>query len=252
MKLKTIIIDDEQLARQRLTRLLQSHSDLIEIIAEASNGEEAIQLIDEHEPDLIFLDIEMPVYNGLEVLKKITADPFVIFTTAYESYAIKAFENNSIDYLLKPIEKDRLLICMDKLKKRTATKLDKNTLIKELDTQAEQVESKPQSIPVKIGDRTILIKYEDILYFEASEKYVEINTSYHQKHIIEYSLTQLSAKLPSNFLRIHRAILVNMHQVKEFRKGFNGAAILVLNDKEETKLHTGRTYIENVRKWIEW
>ena len=104
MKFRTLLVDDELLARQRLTRLLQNYTDIIEIIAEASNGEEAVQLIEEHNPDLVFLDIEMPVYNGLEVLQKITTDPLVVFTTAYENYAIKAFENNSVDYLIKPIE----------------------------------------------------------------------------------------------------------------------------------------------------
>lgn len=252
MKIKTILIDDEVLARQRLQRLLQAYTDTIEIIAEASNGEEAVQLIEQHQPDLIFLDVEMPIYNGLEVLKQITSEPYVIFTTAYENYAIKAFENNSVDYLLKPIEKERLLLCMDKLNKRIGSGLNKEALLNEIEKQKENTEPKPLSIPVKLGDRTILLKYDDILYFEANEKYVEIKTTSQQNYLIEFSLNQLGAKLPSHFLRIHRAFLVNMNHVKEFRKGFNGAAILVLNNKEESKLHTGRTYIEAVRKWIEW
>ncbi len=252
MKFKTILVDDELLARQRLTRLLQNYTDIIEIIAEASNGEEAVQLIEEHNPDLVFLDIEMPVYNGLEVLQKITTDPLVVFTTAYENYAIKAFENNSVDYLLKPIEKERLLVCMEKLRKQTVHKINKEKLLSDIETVNQEVTSKPQSIPVKIGDKTILVRYEDVLYFEANDKYVELNTIHNQKHILEYSLTQLSLKLPANFLRVHRAFLVNMNSVKEFRKGFNGAAILVMNNKEETKIHTGRTYIEAVKKWIEW
>lgn len=250
MKLKTIVIDDEVLARQRIIRMLGAYEELIEIIAEAGDGEEAIQLIDQLQPDLIFLDIEMPVFNGLEVLKKVTSDPLVIFTTAYEAYAIKAFENNSIDYLLKPIEKERLVLCMDKLRKQTLVKFNKNKLITEV--ESEQERSRPKAIPVKIGDKTILVKYDDILYFEANEKYVEMNTVQNHKHILEHSLNQLAGKLPTHFLRIHRSFLVNMNQVKEFRKGFNGAAILVMNNKEETKLHTGRTYTEVIKKWIEW
>jgi two-component system, LytTR family, response regulator len=252
MKFRTLLVDDELLARQRLTRLLQNYTDIIEIIAEASNGEEAVQLIEEHNPDLVFLDIEMPVYNGLEVLQKITTDPLVVFTTAYENYAIKAFENNSVDYLLKPIEKERLLVCMEKLRKQTVPKINKEKLLSDIEIVNQEVNTKPQSIPVKIGDKTILVKYEDVLYFEANDKYVELNTIHNQKHILEYSLTQLSLKLPPNFLRVHRAFLVNMNSVKEFRKGFNGAAILVMDNKEETKIHTGRTYVEAVKKWIEW
>ncbi len=252
MKLKTIIIDDESLARQRLLRLLQNYTDVVEVIAEASNGEEAIELIDKHQPDLIFLDIEMPVYNGLEVLQKITSDPMVIFTTAYEHYAIKAFESNSLDYLLKPIEKERLLLCMDKLRKQTFHKIDKEKVLTEILNTKQESEQKPQSIPVKIGDKTILVKYEEVLYFEANDKYVELITSNQQKFLLEYSLTQLSLKLPSYFLRVHRAFLVNMNHVKEFRKGFNGASILVMDNKEETKIHTGRTYVDAVKKWMEW
>lgn len=250
MKFRTLIVDDETLARERLTRLLSSYTDIIEIIGEAADGQEAINLIEELNPDLIFLDIEMPVFTGLEVLKKISVDPFVIFTTAYEDYAIKAFENNSIDYLLKPIEKERIALCIDKLRKQLVQKINKTDLWKEIDQT--QTQSKPQSIPVKIGDKTILIKYDDILYFEASEKYVELYAKENQKYILEYSLTQLSTKLPNYFIRIHRSHLVNMNHVKEFRKGFNGAAILVLDNKEETKLHTGRTYVDSIKKWIEW
>ncbi len=250
MKFKTIIIDDEPLARQRLIRLLSSYTDSIEIIAEANDGEEAIQKIEELQPDLLFLDIEMPIYNGLEVLKKITIEPIVIFTTAYEHYAIKAFENNSIDYLLKPIEKDRLLISIDKLRRREAKHLDKTNLFSIL--EEEKSNTKAQSMPVKIGDRVIMLKFEDILYFEANDKYVELYAINSQKYIIEHSLTQLTQKLPTNFQRIHRSHLVNMNQVKEFRKGFNSAPILVMNNKEETKLHTGRTYVEAIKKWMEW
>lgn len=250
MKFRTIIIDDEKLARERLLRLLASYADSIDIIAEAADGAEAIEKIDSLQPDLVFLDIEMPNYNGLDVLKKITEDPLVIFTTAYENYALKAFENNSVDYLLKPIEKERLAICMDKLRKNSITKLNKTKLISELDLNIEV--QKPKSMPVKIGDKTILLKYDDILYFEASDKYVEIFTINNQKYIVEYSLTQLAAKLPDHFIRIHRSHLVNMNNVKEFRKGFNGASILVINNTDETKLHTGRTYTDSIKKWIEW
>lgn len=250
MKYKTIIIDDEPLARQRLQRLLSVYTDTIEIIAEAKDGEEAVQKIEELQPDLLFLDIEMPVYNGLEILKKISVEPIVIFTTAYENYAIKAFENNSIDYLLKPIEKDRLLMSIEKLRRREVHHVDRNKVREIL--EEEQTNLKAQAMPVKIGDRVIMLKFDDILYFEASDKYVELCTISDQKYIIEHSLTYLSQKLPQHFQRIHRSYLVNMNQVKEFRKGFNSAHILIMNDTKETKLHTGRTYIEVIKKWMEW
>lgn len=250
MKFKAIIIDDELLARQRLIRLLQPFADTIDIIAEANDGEDAIAKIEELQPDLLFLDIEMPVYNGLEILKKISIEPKVIFTTAYENYAIKAFENNSIDYLLKPIEKDRLLLSIEKLRRKENSLFDKSQLVNLI--EEEKSINKPLAIPVKIGDRVLMIKFDDILYFEASDKYVELYAINSQKFIIEHSLNQLSLKLPNHFQRIHRSHIVNMNHVKEFRKGFNSAPILVINNTDETKLHTGRTYIEAIRKWMEW
>lgn len=250
MKYRTIIIDDEPLARQRITRLLLPYTDIIEIIAEANDGEEAIRMIEELQPDLLFLDIEMPIYNGLEILKKITAEPIVIFTTAYENYAIKAFENNSIDYLLKPIEKDRLLVSIEKLRRRESVAITRNQLGSII--LEEKNAGKILAIPVKMGDRIIMISLNDILYFEASDKYVELYDVHNKKYIIEHSLNQLGLKLPNHFQRIHRSHLVNMNHVKEFRKGFNSAPILVMNDNNETKLHTGRTYIETIKKWMEW
>ena len=113
LPLKTILIDDEPLALSRLRRLLEKHSDVFLIISEAKNGAEGLVEIDRHHPDVIFLDIEMPLLNGFEMLSKLTKMPLVIFSTAYDQYAIRAFEENSVDYLLKPIENERWLKPID-------------------------------------------------------------------------------------------------------------------------------------------
>jgi len=113
-KFTCIIIDDEELARQRLIRLITPYN-IFEIVAQASNGQEGLKLVEAYQPDVIFLDVEMPVMNGFEMLSKLKKQPKVIFTTAYDQYAIKAFEENSLDYLLKPVEKDRLDKCVVKL-----------------------------------------------------------------------------------------------------------------------------------------
>src|SRR5476651_2747389 len=152
---KTLIIDDEQLARQRLKRLLGNYEEL-EIIGEAVNGADGLEQIRSVRPDLIFLDSEMPVLNGFEMLSKLDVQPKVVFTTAYDQYAIKAFEEDSIDYLLKPIEAERLEKTIKKLEQTQpaiATPLPLEALMKQL-----MVKKEIKTLTVKIGDRILLIK----------------------------------------------------------------------------------------------
>ncbi len=251
MKYKAIIIEDEEFARKRLTRLLANFNDLIEIVAEASNGEEGLALTEKHQPTLIFLDIEMPVLNGFELLKQLSYQPYIVFTTAYDEYAIKAFEKNSVDYLLKPIELDRLKLTIEKLRTRTVHDLPLKEVFDELELKPELAKNH-KSIPVKIGDKIILISFDEIAYFQANDKYVELFDLKGNAHLLEWSLNSLEAKLPAQFVRIHRSTLVNMDMVKEFRKGFNSAYFLILKDANESKLSTGKTYTDNIRKWIQW
>ena len=173
----TILIDDEKLAVSRLKRLLTEYGDTIEIIGEAHNGIEGLETIERLKPELIFLDIEMPGMNGFEMLSNLSFSPLVVFATAYDEYAIRAFEENSIDYLLKPIEKERLEITIQKLKKNKTHPIlgfDNVQLLKIL----EQIKPKKEmvSISVKTGDKILLLRLEDISYFEAEDKYIFLNT----------------------------------------------------------------------------
>ena len=186
---KTLIIDDEAPARSRLSRLLAKHKTIVSIVDEAENGEEGTKKINALKPDLIFLDVQMPGLNGFEMLKKIEHMPKVIFTTAYEEYAIKAFEENSIDYLLKPIEEDRLAISIQKLEKINSAHSTMNESALDKIVQTINKNSSPiHSIPVKKGDRIFIIKLDDIAFFEAKEKYVFIHTKDNQEHLIDYTL----------------------------------------------------------------
>jgi len=240
---KTIVIDDEQLARQRIKRLLAAY-DEINIIAEAENGAEGLTLINDLKPDLIFLDIEMPVLNGFELLSKLAHQPKVVFTTAYDQYAIKAFEEGSIDYLLKPIELERLDKTIKKLKQ---TNLASNQV--PIDELIKQLQGKKtiKTLTVKLGDKILLIKLTDIVHVQAEDKYVFLHTADGKKHLTDFTLSVLEEKLPDEFLRIHRSEIINTDYIKEIRKGFNGALVFILNNADETRVTSSRSNSESLR-----
>jgi two-component system LytT family response regulator len=242
---KTLIIDDEQLARQRLKRLLKSF-DEFEIIGEAVNGADGLEQIEHLKPELIFLDIEMPLLNGFEMLTKLRHQPKVVFTTAYDQYAIKAFEEDSVDYLLKPIETERLAKTVKRLQQtmqHPSAPLPLEALMKQLMTKKEI-----KTLTVKIGDKILLIKLDDIVYIEAEDKYVFLHTTDGKKHLTDFTISGLEEKLPERFARIHRSTLINTDCIKEIRKGFNGALIFIMNNSAASKLTSSRSNGEILRE----
>ncbi|MES2827941.1 MAG: response regulator [Bacteroidota bacterium] len=233
----TLIIDDEPLARQRLKRLL-NHYDELEIIGEAENGQQGLEMIHALKPKLIFLDIEMPVLNGFEMLAQLKTEVKVVFTTAYDQYAIKAFEEGSLDYLLKPIETERL----DKtIKKLQASHFEPQSIALETLLQKLQPKTVLKTITVKIGDRILLVKLSDLSHITAEEKYVFLHTLDNKKHLTDFTLSILEERLPEEFVRVHRGALINTDHIKEIRKGFNGAFVFVLADLAETRITSSRS-----------
>jgi len=246
----TIVIDDETVARQRLIRLLNAFEGQFQIVAEAQNGIEGAELIDKLKPDLIFLDIQMPGKTGFEMLETLEYIPQVVFCTAYEEFALKAFNTLALDYLVKPIEEERLQLTLEKLN-RSTDKTPQIQVRELLDLVRQQTETKKLlSIPHKIGDRVLLIKTEHITYFAASEKYVEFFTADGKKYLTELSLKKLIERLPDNFKQVQRGCIVNINFVKEYRKYFRGKYILVLDDLNNTKLETGRSFAEDLKEFI--
>jgi two-component system, LytTR family, response regulator len=242
---KTLIIDDEELARRRLIRLLESF-DEVEIIGEAANGLDGLEKTEKLLPDLVFLDIEMPVLNGFEMLAQLKHQPKVVFTTAYDQYAIKAFEEDSIDYLLKPIETARLEKTLKKLQQshhEPQPYLPLETLMKQL-----QIKKDIKTLTVKIGDKILLIKLDNIVFIEAEEKYVFLHATDGKKHLTDFTISSLEEKLPEQFVRIHRGIIINSDHIKEIRKGFNGAFVFVMNNNENTRLSSSRSNAEALRE----
>lgn len=253
---KTLLIDDEPLARARLRRLLIPFGETFDIVGEAANGAEGLALVEELHPDVIFLDIEMPLMNGFEMLAHLTFMPMIIFATAYDQYAIRAFEENSIDYLLKPVENDRLEKTVEKLKKRIAENRQEN-IHNSFNTELLQIieQFKPKkdlhAISVKFADKILLIPLDEISYFEAEDKYVFLATKEGQKYLTSYTISTLEEKLPPHFTRISRAAILNSRHIKEIQKHFDGKFILVLNDKKCSKITSGQSFAENVRQLFE-
>lgn len=244
---KAILVDDEPAARRLMRNLLEDHAAVIEVIAEAGNGREAIEKIESLLPDLIFLDIQMPDLTGFEVLEQLKHKPNIIFTTAYEQYAIKAFENFSIDYLLKPIKEERLQQSIEKLQQfgRLNQTINVNGLqeiIRQLHTP-----QKATALPIRTGDRIVLLRYENICYLEAEDKYVFVHTVDGQKHLTDQSLTVLSEKLPGQFYRIQKSYIINKEKIKEMHRHFNSRYLFIMEDKNSTRLTSGRTYHDAIR-----
>jgi two-component system LytT family response regulator len=255
--LKTILIDDESLALSRLRRMLEKYSAIFEVVSQASNGAEGLVEIATHRPDIIFLDIEMPLLNGFEMLSKLSFMPFVVFTTAYDQYAIRAFEENSVDYLLKPIENERLQKTIEKLKTLVESGTGDqagNPYSENLMLLLERMQPKKEifSISVKSGDRILLIPLTDITHFEAEEKYVFLNTLDGQKFLVNYTLNALEEKLPVHYLRVSRSGIINTHHIKEIRRHFNGKFVLLMRDKKASQIQSGSTYSDSVRQLLDF
>lgn len=254
--MKVLVVDDEPLARVRMRKLLQESGKELEI-DEADGADKALQKIIENKPFAMFLDIQMPGKNGFELLEDLHKNlkeniPNIIFVTAFDEYAIKAFEKNAIDYLLKPVEQDRLLQTLEKLfilesQKNPEEKSD--ALYEKLKFLIDNAGDKyVQRLQIKIGDRTLLINTNDIIRFESDEKYTAVYTN-DNRYIIDTPIIDLESKLdPKFFVRVHRAHLVSVSRISEIKRQFPGKLAVILNDNAKTIIPVGRNYTDRVRE----
>ena len=208
--MKVIIIDDESLARSIVKEYLQKHPQL-ELAQECNDGFEGLKAIQQHQPDLIFLDIQMPKINGFEMLELVEQPPAVIFTTAFDEYAIKAFEAHAIDYLLKPFDQQRFDKAISKWTEQKISQSGKTT--QELLETASLSPSQSQRIVVKNGSKIKIIPAQDVFYLEAADDYVKIHTpeGYFLKNKTMAHFEQ--ALDPNQFVRSHRSYIVNIQQI---------------------------------------
>ncbi|RFC55106.1 LytR/AlgR family response regulator transcription factor [Brumimicrobium aurantiacum] len=236
-QLKVIIIDDERLARQELKHMLENHKNEIEIIGEASNGKEAIKMIESLNPDLIFLDIQMPEMDGFEVINRLEEIPKVIFVTAYDNYALEAFKVGATDYLLKPIEADALKKAIEKLSTNSEDDFFSPT-------ESERSNRKltiDDHIFIKDGEKCYFPKLSEVRYFESQGNYVKIFFNDHHPMILR-SLNALQDRLSTeDFFRANRKYLVNFHHIQNIENWFNGGLKLTFSDKVEIEISRRQT-----------
>jgi len=255
MSLSAVIVDDEQLARDELAYLLKSAGD-VNVLAQGKNGLEAVSLIKEHSPDLVFLDVQMPGLDGFGVIKKLLDRkvllPKIVFSTAFDQYAVKAFEVNAVDYLLKPFDKKRVAQSVE----RARAKMENNGPSSEkLDTLMRMLESqKPQTskILLKAGGRLFLVNQKDICFASIEDGVISVVTSgasgmegQSNCRTLEELLDSLD---PNLFWRAHRSYLVNINRIKEVVPWFKSSYQLRLDDKKQTEIPVSRAQTKRLRE----
>jgi two-component system LytT family response regulator len=239
VKIRTLIVDDEPLARHRLRALLDGDPD-IAIVGESGDGQQAVADMQELRPDLLFLDVQMPVLDGFEVLEALTGEPMpvVIFVTAYDRYAVKAFEVHALDYLLKPFDKDRFAAALQRAKDHVR-RAESANLEARLRKLLQTVPNRPgvsDRLVVKSGGRIYFVRTDDIDWIEAAGNYVRLHVG-KEEHLLRQSLSALESKLDaSRFVRIHRSTIVNVERIRELQPAFHGDYVIILHDDTELAL----------------
>ena len=244
--IRAFILDDERLAVQRLTRLVEA-TGRVEIVGSSTDSEAALAFLNTHRVDVLFLDIQMPGLTGFELLEKLETDPLVIFTTAYDEYALNAFAVNSIDYLLKPIEPDRLDRALDKLERIAGQpRPDVRALARELAAQLAPGR-RVERLASRVGERTTILDVARISHFYSKDKltFAVVNG---RDHVIDDTLAHLETRLdPRRFVRIHRATIVNTALVQELYPGVDGMLVR-LKDDPKTELSVARDRVRDLKE----
>jgi two-component system, LytTR family, response regulator len=251
MTIRAMIVDDEPLARRRVRNLL-AEADDVEVIAECKNGRDAIQSIEESPPDLLFLDIQMPELDGFDVLQAIGIShvPVVIFVTAYDQFALRAFEAHALDYLLKPFDDERFEAALDRARERIRQQQG-GELDRRLQALLEEVRRDRgylQRLVVPTGHRSAFIRTEDIDWIEAERNYIRLHVG-GRAYLLRQNLSRIESALdPAMFCRIHRSTIVNIDRIHALESLVHGEYQVILHDG--TKLTTGRSYRSNLHNLI--
>jgi two-component system LytT family response regulator len=247
--MRVYIVDDEKLAITRLTRLLEA-TRRVTIAGSSTDPEEALAFLRSQDIDALFLDIQMPGLTGFELLERLERQPLVIFTTAFDRYALNAFDANSVDYLLKPIEADRLVRALDKAERFTASgaaRPDVHALARELAAHLSPGR-KLERIASRVGERTTVLDVAKISHFVSKDKLTFAVVNSHE-HVVDFALGDLDARLdPRRFARIHRATIVNIAFVQELFPAVDGGVLVRLKDETKTELSVARDRVRNLKE----
>jgi len=230
--IKAIIVDDEQLARDIVKEYLEDHPE-VDVVSECKDAHEALEAVEKHQPDLLFLDIQMPEINGFELLEMLDNHPKIIFSTAYDQYAIKAFEVNAVDYLLKPYDTERFNLALERAAESIHSHHQPNESIKKLLQSIQASSHYQERILVKHAGRIVIISCREINLISAMDDYAEISTA-RDSYLIQQSLNHLEQRLnPEQFVRVHRSYIVNLDAIKDIVNWSTGRYKLYLKDGKE-------------------
>ena len=246
--IRTLVVDDENLARERLKGFLAGIKD-VEVVGEAEDGKATLALVEQEQPDLIFLDVEMPGQDGFSVYKSLEDPPHVIFATAYDSHAIKAFEVDAVDYLLKPFSQKRVEEAIDRIRDRLT--LESQVAGGDLSDRAERASYAAQ-IPVHRAKKIVILPVEEILWFAVESRlvYAHVNG---RSYMTNFTLRELEERLdPEVFFRAHKSTMVNLRQVKEVTRWFGGRFRLLMADDEGSEVELSRVQARALRARLGW
>ncbi len=258
--LKAVLVDDEELARDELGYLLNQVGG-VEVIGEAGNGVEALTTIDRLQPDVVFLDVQMPGLTGFEVARRLLgthATAQIIFVTAYDQHAIEAFEVNAVDYLLKPVDPARLEVAVDRARRRIATErtaeggtnVNNAELEKIIQAVAER-QSRRERLAIKVGEKFLLVQAEEIIYASLADEGITVVTGQYAGTSNYRTLDELHDRLdPTVFWRVHRSHLVNINKIKEIVPWFSRNYILRMKDAKATEIPVSRTQTRRLREYL--
>ena len=250
-KIRTLVVDDEPMARERVLSLLQQEDD-VEVVGECADGTQALAAIQHQAPDLVFLDVQMPGVDGFGVIEAVGAEkmPSVIFVTAYDEYALRAFEVHALDYLLKPFSRDRfremLKHARASLERRRAGDLGRRLLA--LVNDIKPAPARVDRLVVKSGGRVFFLRTDDLDWIEAAGNYVRLHLG-EESHLFRETMTRMETRLdPRRFVRIHRSRIVNTERIKELQPWFNGEYVVIL--RNGTRLPLSRGYREKLQEHL--
>jgi two-component system, LytTR family, response regulator LytT len=257
MSLSAVIVDDEQLARDELVYLLKNAGD-VNVVAQGKNGLEAVNLVREHNPDLLFLDVQMPGLDGFGVIKKLLDRkvplPQIVFATAFDQYAVKAFEVNAVDYLLKPFDKKRIAQSIEKARVKAASAGSPDEKIGTLMRMLEAQKPASGKVLIKAAGRLLLADPKDICFATIDDGVITVTTSGHmgmEGHSNCRTLEELSENLdPQHFWRAHRSFLVNINHIREVVPWFKSSYQLRMDDKKQTEIPVSRAQTKRLRELV--
>jgi two-component system, LytTR family, response regulator len=248
MRIRTLLVDDEPLAREGMRMHLDDHADF-EVIGESDDGESAVHAIEQLTPDVVFLDIQMPGLDGFAVLEALgdARMPHVVFVTAYDEFALRAFDAHALDYLLKPVDPERLGRTLDRLRERFREPA-RDPIDRRLVALLEEMRGKDEylrRVVVRAGNRLLIVRTDEVDWIEAASNYAQLHVG-QKVHTMRETMTGLESKLdPDEFIRVHRSIIVRIDRIREFEPLFQGDYLIVLRDG--TRLTSSRSYRDRIR-----